>query len=284
MSEQPVVAGITPATITMPVLSIETLEVWLDIPADPMAGSTVELSLVPGTFSYVLESSVVVPADNLSETFYVYSDVLIGTDELTASLGGGIATATINVGPPEHLVINEVDYDQPNFDLLEFVEIYNGTASTVDLTNLSLVLMNGSDNTEYDRIPLAPASTLASGEYLVIGSSDVLATVPASAKTIDFGSPANNIQNGDPDGIAILDEAASTIEDALSYEGEITAGLIAGVGPVNFVEGTATTVVDSNSETGSLVRYPNGYDSGSAADDWWFSTSVTPGEANLHTP
>jgi len=148
-----------------------------------------------------------------------------------------------------------------------------------DLTKLSLVLVNGFNNSEYDRISLAPVSPLAVGEYLVIGSTALLATVPAAAKTIAFDEAANNVQNGSPDGLAIIDELAAILVDALSYEGEITAAFIAGLGTVNLVEGTATTASDPG--IGSLIRFPNGIDTDDEASDWAYTLSVTPKTTNL---
>jgi len=276
-SEQPQVAEIIPAVVSVPMFGSVFLDVWLDIPAGP-AGIDVTLSLSPGTFGSV-PSIVEVPADTLSATVEFSAGASTGTEVLTASLGASTAHATIDVISEGGLVINEVDYDQDGTDTLEFIEIFNSSLASINLTNFSLVLVNGSNNNEYDRFSLAPASTLAVGEYLVIGSSALLATVPTAAKTIAFGYVANNIQNGSPDGLAIIDEVAALLVDTLSYEGEITAAVIAGLGPVNLVEGTATTAFDPG--VGSLIRNPNGIDTDDAASDWVYTLSVTPGTTNL---
>ena len=92
------------------------------------------------------------------------------------------------------------------------------------------------------------------------------------------------LQNGAPDGLAIVDTAANTLVDALSYEGAITN---ASIGSVTFslVEGTLlpATVADSNTVDGSLIRNPNGRDTNDAASDWTFTTTVTRGAANVAT-
>ena len=276
-SEQPQVAAITPAVVSVPMLGSVFLDVWLDIPAGP-AGTVVDLSLSPGTFGSV-PSIVEVPADNLSAAVKFSAGASIGTELLTASLGASTANATIDVISEGGLVINEVDYDQEGIDTLEFIEIYNSGAASINLTNLSLVLVNGSISGEYDRISLAPVSTLAAGEYLVIGSIDLLATVPTAAKTIAFDEATSNIQNGSPDGLAIIDEVAVTLIDALSYEGEITAAFITGLGTGNRVEGPATPASDPG--IGSLIRFPNGIDADDAASDWAYTLSVTPGATNV---
>jgi hypothetical protein len=182
--------------------------------------------------------------------------------------------------PTGHLVINEIDYDQPGTDNAEFVEIYNGTGATVSLAPLTLVLVSGATSQEYMSVPLAPAGDLPDGQYLVVCSRMV--TVDVSAlKLIGFGM--NAIRNGAPDGVALVDRVQHKVLDALSYAGSITAATLTDVtGPVNLVEGTATSVVDSATANGSLVRKPNGHDTDNAAADWAFTPTPTPGAANVY--
>jgi hypothetical protein len=165
--------------------------------------------------------------------------------------------------PPEpaKLVINEVDYDQVGADGDGFVEIHNAGAGAADLTNVALVAVNGGDGTEYDREALT--GTLAPGAHLAI---------------------AIELQNGAPDGLALIDTAASALLDAFSYEGAITAATIGGA-TFNLVEGTALadTVADSNTVVGSLIRNPDGRDTNDAASDWAFTTTLTRGAANVLT-
>ena len=158
------------------------------------------------------------------------------------------------------LVINEVDYDQVGADGNGFVEIHNTGGAAADLSNVDLVAVNGGDGSEYDRVPLT--GSLAAGGYLAV---------------------AIELQNGAPDGLALLD--GTTLVDALSYEGAITAATIGGQ-TYNLVEGTAlaATVEDSNTVAGSLIRNPNGKDTNDAASDWAFTTTVTREAANVMTP
>jgi hypothetical protein len=158
------------------------------------------------------------------------------------------------------LVINEVDYDQVGADGNGFVEIHNTGGAAADLANVDLVAVNGGDGSEYDRVALT--GSLAAGGYLAV---------------------AIELQNGAPDGLALLD--GTTLMDALSYEGAITAATIGGQ-TYNLVEGTAlaATVEDSNTVAGSLIRNPNGKDTNDAAADWAFTTTVTREAANVLTP
>jgi hypothetical protein len=94
----------------------------------------------------------------------------------------------------------------------------------------------------------------------------------------------DQIQNGAPDGIAVIDSVTNTVIDALSYEGSITMATIANFpGPVSLVEGTALdpAIADSNTVTRSLCRFPNGSDTNDAATDWIACGTLTPGATNI---
>jgi hypothetical protein len=154
----------------------------------------------------------------------------------------------------------------------------------VDLTGYSLVLVNGTDGNPYKTVNLSSVGTLASGQYLVVGSSSVLATVPSGTLTVSFGSSTDYIQNGAPDGVALVNTTTNQLIDALSYEGQLQAAHLPGfASAVSLVEGSALSisVADSNTTQGSLVRLPNGTDTDNAATDWKFSGTPTPGTANV---
>jgi len=161
--------------------------------------------------------------------------------------------------PAADLVINEIDYDQVGTDGGGFVEIANVGGSTAVLDGIALVLVNGGDSQEYGRVALT--GSLAAGAYLAVSIE---------------------AQNGAPDGVALIDTASGALLDALSYEGEITAAVIDGV-TYNLVEGTPlpAAVADSNTADGSLSRLPDGSDTNDAATDWAFTTTKTPGAANV---
>jgi hypothetical protein len=175
----------------------------------------------------------------------------------------GVVTSWCQHAPPSEalpvLVLNEIDYDQVGADSGGFVELYNAGLGPADLEGLALVFVDGARGREYLRRPLGGA--LAAGAYRV---------VPVDA------------QNGAPDGVALYDTRYEGVIDALSYEGAIERAFI---GPFAhaLVEGTAlpASVADSNSVAGSLARSPNGSDTGDSATDWRFTTTPTPGAANV---
>ena len=160
------------------------------------------------------------------------------------------------------LVINEVDYDQVGADPGGFVEIANTGSAAATLDGIALVLVNGGDGAEYGRKALT--GTLAAGAKLVVSVDP---------------------QNGAPDGLALVDTSKEVLLDALSYEGAIHAATI-GTKVFDLVEGTLlpVDVADSNTVEGTLVRIPDGADTNDAASDWVFTTTSTPGAANVKTP
>lgn len=178
------------------------------------------------------------------------------------------------------LIINEVDYDQFNSDEAEFVEIFNPGNDAVNLADIALVFINGSNQLEYSRVSMGSGGSLKSGGFAVVGTSAV--GVDTGALFIPLPAAADNIQNGAPDGIALIRTSTNEVLDVLSYEGSITAAELEGFNsPVSLVEGTAFSGVDDNGDHDlSLMRYPNGRDSDNAAVDWAVTNTITPGWAN----
>jgi hypothetical protein len=240
-------------------------------------------SCTAGTFTATTGNGIEDPSFGVLHWYLVTASNLDG--EGSAGQGSSSPRIVDSSGPcgaALDLVINEIDYDQPGTDYGEFVEIYNGTSEDRPLAGVALILVNGLSSFEYARVELADAGpSLPAGEYLVVGTSDVVTLLPPGTLSVAFPSSSNNIQNGAPDGIALFDTSAVVLLDALSYEGSITDAQLDGIpGTFNLVEGTPATAADSNSAHGSLVRFPNGSDTDDAATDWTFSSSISPGEPN----
>ena len=104
--------------------------------------------------------------------------------------------------PGTSVFINEIHYDNTGADSGEAVEVA-GPAGT-DLTGWSVVLYNGSNGTVYDTIAL----------------SGTIPDQDSGYGTLSF--PRAGIQNGSPDGLALVD-ASSNVVQFLSYEGSFTA-------------------------------------------------------------
>jgi hypothetical protein len=99
--------------------------------------------------------------------------------------------------------INEIHYDNAGTDTGEAIEIA-GPAGT-SLTGWSVVLYNGSTGAAYTTTPLS-------------------GTIPDSCDgygVVVLNYPVNGIQNGSPDGLALVDNGS--VVQFLSYEGSFTA-------------------------------------------------------------
>ncbi len=141
----------------------------------------------------------------------------------------GVALA---VGPS--VFINEIHYDNTGADVGEAVEVA-GPEGT-DLTGWTLQPYNGSNGQAYSATSLA-------------------GTIPdqqAGYGTLSF--PISGLQNGSPDGIALVD-ASSTVVEFLSYEGSFTAtnGPASGMGSIDIgvSEASGSAVGDSLQRTGT---------------------------------
>lgn len=184
-------------------------------------------------------------------------------------LAFGLATSAVLAAGPAGAVagdsstvfVNEIHYDNASDDTGEFVEIA-GPAGT-DLTGWTLVLYNGSSSV------LAPY-----GSPIDLGGETIDDEGTGSgAFAIEF--PSNGIQNGGPDGLALVD-AGGTVVQFLSYEGSFTASS----GPAAGMTSTDIGVAESSSTPiGESVQLTG---SGTAAGDftWTGPVAASPGTLN----
>lgn len=269
-----------------------TIAVALDVPANT-GGAVVDLALDPVTFG-TLPATVTFAKDQQVASFSVVNTPPIQqevTATVTASAAFAAQAKTTTIKIVLKPVINEVDYDQPGTDTAEFIEIFNPGVTDLDLTDLAVVLFNGQDKRQYRRVDLATANggKLPGGKYLVIG----VATIAVGADGIRFTPPtsvwpaSDAIQNGAPDGLALINTRTFEVLDRLSYEGSMVDAITTDIpnfpNPLSLVEGTATTQLDDAVGASSLCRIPNGLDSNNAANDWKLSKTVTAGAANILT-
>ncbi len=98
--------------------------------------------------------------------------------------------------------VNEIHYDNTGTDANEAIEVA-GPAGT-DLSGWSLVLYNGNGGTQYGTLGLSGSLPDQGGGF---GAASVAAT---------------GLQNGAPDGVALVDAAGAVIQ-FLSYEGTFVA-------------------------------------------------------------
>ena len=103
----------------------------------------------------------------------------------------------------QSVFINELHYDNSGTDVGEAIEIAGPAGS--DVGGCSIVLYNGANGSSYNTKNL----------------SGTIADQGGGFGTLVFTYPTNGIQNGAPDGIALV--AGSTVLQFLSYEGDFQA-------------------------------------------------------------
>lgn len=181
----------------------------------------------------------------------------VGGSPLAPDLVARHAT-TGPVLPP--IRISEFHYDNASTDVGEFIEI-SGPAGT-NLTGYSLVLYNGN-------VPAASPSYTTTN----LAGNVIPANCPSGARgAVAINYPVNGIQNGDPDGIALISNTGAVIE-FLSY-GVTTTPMTASNGPAAGLVATDIGVKESGTTPigQSLHRDGNG--------QWFAPSTATPGACN----
>ncbi|MCB9307640.1 MAG: hypothetical protein H6565_13680 [Lewinellaceae bacterium] len=141
---------------------------------------------------------------------------------------------------PPVIFINEIHYDNTGTDAGEFIEIA-GTAG-IDLSQYQLVLYNGNGGVTYDEMTL----------------SGIIDDEGAGFGAVAFSYPSNGIQNGAPDGMALI-QLPNTVVQFLSYEGSFVAqnGPAAGMSSqdIGVAEEPAPALGNSLQLTGAGQQY-----------------------------
>jgi hypothetical protein len=159
--------------------------------------------------------------------------------------------------------INEFHYDDIGTDTLEFLEVVIENPSNYSLSLFSVVLYNGSSSM------LSPYDTKTLNVFTPGAST-------GNFTLYKYNYPKDGIQNGPPDGMALVYNGTVIAGQFLSYEGTFTAltGVAAGM----------TSVDIGVSESGTT---PEGYSlqlsgSGSVYSDftWQPESASTPGALN----
>jgi len=120
------------------------------------------------------------------------------------------------------VIINEVDADQVSTDSAEFVELYDGGSGNTDLSGLSIVFYNGSDDQSYIAFDLDGQSTGGDGYFVLCASAANTANCD-----LDVSPDTNLIQNG-ADAVALLvgDAVNYPNDTALPADGDIVDAIV----------------------------------------------------------
>jgi hypothetical protein len=182
------------------------------------------------------------------------SPILGLTLDLAAALMvllGAVTSARAFTMSPADVFINEIYYDNDSTDANEAIEIA-GPAGT-DLSGWTLVLYNGANGQSYN----------------IRALSGVIPNLQNGFGTLLFTYPVNGIQNGSPDGVALV--AGDTLVQFLSYEASFTAV----GGPADGVASTDIGVTETGIEP--LGQSLQLHGSGSIYQDFtWAGPSPIP--------
>jgi DNA/RNA endonuclease G (NUC1) len=215
----PVVTSVTlaPASATIAVAATQAFAATaFDAANQPIAG-------VAFTWASSAPSIATVNASGVA------TGVAAGDATITATAPNGVAGSAqlhvnaVQTGMPETR-FSELHYDNAGTDVGEAIEI-EGPAGK-DVTGWSVVLYDGNGGVVYNTTTLSgtiPATCGARGVMVV-------------------NYPTNGIQNGSPDGMALVDAGGAVIE-FLSYEGAFaaTAGPAAGVTSTDIIAQEASS-------------------------------------------
>jgi len=189
-----------------------------------------------------------------NETFFVnLSNLTTGT--LADAQGQGTISNDDAAGPIVAPWINEFHYDNAGDDAGEFIEIA-GPAG-LNLAGYTLVLYNGNGGGTYNTKALSGVITDQSNGFGVIS----------------FTYPVNGVQNGSPDGIALVGPGG--VIEFISYEGVMTAAN----GPAAGLTSTDVAVAETGGASGtSIARTGHGFEG--VDFGWTLVGDDTPGAVN----
>lgn len=220
-----------PVSVDVPVLVAgqdASLTIGLDIPA--RAGGTVVTLSVAAAALVAAPADVTVPEGEL-QAEVVVSALAAGDTSLNVSTSAGDIDVDLSVAdlPMTGLILSELFYNPPGEDSgKEWVEIYNGTGTEVDLSGYSL----GWAGNTYTYATLQLSGSLAAGECFVVGGPETSSANhdPQYDQAVDFDPDVQN--SGDTaDAIALFNTPAAQISDgavpidALIYGGANSSDL-----------------------------------------------------------
>ncbi len=161
----------------------------------------------------------------------------------------------------QNVWFNELHYDNEGTDEGEFIEIVLENAGSYTLSDFTVTLYNGSYSTVYNSKTLDLFTTGITSENYTL---------------YHYEFPANGIQNGSPDGIAIDYQGTLIPGQFLSYEGTFEAGDGPAIGvmstDIGVEEGGETQIGESLQLLGTGAVY---------SDFIWQEPALeTPGELN----
>ncbi|MGM0588037.1 MAG: lamin tail domain-containing protein [Bacteroidota bacterium] len=153
-------------------------------------------------------------------------------------------TAAGSGGTGDGVIISEVFYDTPGTDAdEEWIELYNGTGSTVDLSGYTIIDNNGTGSS----FTFPAGTSIAANSYLTLAQTSAGFTAIYGYEADVYGGMPFLNNGGDT---ILLEDASGSVIDAVAWEGGASAGIPAGWGSTsNPVANTGETIVRSDVTT-----------------------------------
>ncbi|MBD90978.1 MAG: hypothetical protein CL940_11615, partial [Deltaproteobacteria bacterium] len=262
---QPTLATLESVSETVPVGSVVSFTATLSLPAFEQVPLELSSSGVPMD----LPEDVHIPAGEWSVTFDVTAGESAGVASIQVTVGDTELSQDLEVLDfnPVGMLLAEVLYDVPGQDDgKEWIRLYNGTGTQVDLSGWSL----GWGGNSYLTGQAALSGVLAPGACLLVGgpTSDADNGAPSYDLPLNFDPDIEN--SGDKaDGVALFDVPVSEVSgntvpyDSVVYGSANTSALLGSDGAP-----AAPHVADTWGGA-SLLR--------TAVDSWEINESPTPG-------
>ena len=189
-----------------------------------------------------------------------------GAATLTARVGALEVEVAIVVVDPDP-ILTELNYDMPNPETLEYIELHNPGAVPAPLAGVLLELVNGSNAEPYYTLALDTAApAIPAGGFLVIGDPEVAALLPPDALFFGWdrgGVSGSGIQNGSPDGVRL--RVGERLIDGVVYP--------VGSDPMPSVSDEPLAPADTAIDGEAIGRCPT-------AGGPWLLLPMTPGAVN----
>jgi hypothetical protein len=182
----------------------------------------------------------------------------------TAGVGGG-GGGSACPGSTD-VVINEVNYDAPGNDNgYEWLELYNGSGSSVDISGWTIEAGFSSFSVRYT---FPGSSSIAANGYVVVGGQNVGGADYTSSSALNMGNAS-----GSADAVRLTDGNGGII-DTVVYGSPNSDNWLDDCGAV------AASLAPSPGSGYVIARTPNGQDTNQSGDDFSETNSPTMGSAN----
>jgi uncharacterized protein len=237
----------TSAVATASASDVDSTALTYSLTGDDAALFTIDQTT--GAISFINAPDFEAPADVGADNVY---NVTVGVSDGAATTTTDLAVTVADVveTPTFEARLNEFHYDNAGADVGEFIEVR--TTAGGDASGLVVELYNGSGGAVYGTLTTATAAVTTDGTY----------------DYYVWNLPANGLQNGAPDGLALSNGGA--LVEFLSYEGTFTAV----GGAANGAVSTSIGVAEAGTEAPGFSLQRN------ADGTWRAPEASTAGAAN----